>query len=308
MNITLLTGGVGGSKLGLGFHHIGCELTAIVNTGDDVVVHGLHVSPDPDILIYTLADVVNAANGWGIRDDTFHVAEQLTHYGRDTWFQLGDRDLATHIYRTTMLSSGATLSEALDAIRKCHDVSARILPMSDDPVCTMLHTDQGVMHLQEYLVRRRCQPQVRKIEYRGAVQARPAPGVIDAIKTADLVVIAPSNPLISIGPIVAVPGVRSALRQKRDGVVAVCPLVGGKSLKGPTDRMMAQLGYDVSAAAIAGMYRDICSALILDNSDDGDCAAVEAAGLRPVLLRTMMETLEDKGALAEAILARCAPS
>jgi LPPG:FO 2-phospho-L-lactate transferase len=303
MKVTLLSGGVGGSKLGLGFYRVpDCDLTAIANTGDDIVVHGLHVSPDPDILIYTLADVVNTAMGWGIRDESFAVAKVLAQYGRETWFQLGDRDLATHIHRTAMMSSGATLSQAIESIRTALRVSARVLPMSDDPVCTMLETNEGVMHLQEYLVRRRCEPVIRGIEIRGAFSAKPAPSVIDAIAGADIVVIAPSNPLISIAPILGVPGIRAALRERRETVAAVCPLVGGKSLKGPTDKMMVELGYDLSPREIAGMYADFCGTLVLDRSDDGECAAVEALGVKPILLPTIMQTLADKIGLAEAIM------
>lgn len=303
MRVTLLTGGVGGSKLALGFYRIAdCELTAIANTGDDIVMHGLRISPDPDILMYTLADVVNPATGWGFRDETFTVATGLAGYGRETWFQLGDRDFATHIHRTAMLSSGATLSQAIETIRRSLDISARVLPMSDDRVATMLDTDEGRMHLQEYFVRHRCEPVVRAIAFEGAAQARPAPGIIEAIANADLVVIAPSNPLISIGPILAVPGIRDALRRRREHVISVCPLVGGKSLKGPTDKMMAQLGYGVSSAAVATMYADFCGTMILDPADDGACASVEAAGVRAVVLPVVMHTLEAKVRLAQSIM------
>lgn len=303
MKITLLTGGVGGSKLALGFDRMaGCELTAIANTGDDIVMHGLHVSPDPDILMYTLAGAVNPDTGWGFRDETFAVAKGLAGYGRETWFQLGDRDFATHIHRSAMLSCGATLSQAIESIRRPLDISARVLPMSDDPVATMLDTSEGRMHLQEYFVRRRCEPLVRAIAFDGAAQAKPAPGVVEAIADADLIVIAPSNPLISIGPILAVPGIRDALRSRRDRIVSVCPLVGGKSLKGPTDRMMAQLGYEVAPTAVAAMYSDFCGTMILDSADEGECPKLEAAGLRAVVLPTVMQTLEDKIRLAQSIM------
>ena len=304
MKVALLTGGVGGSKLALGFYLLpDCELTAIANTGDDITMHGLHVSPDPDILIYTLADVVNPDTGWGFRDDSFAVAKGLAQYGRETWFQLGDRDLATHIHRTAMLASGAMLSQAIDSIRIAFGVSARVLPMSDDPVGTMLETDEGVMHLQEYLVRRRCEPVIRAVEFRGASAATPAPGVVEAIADADIVVVAPSNPLISIAPILAIRGIRAALRQRRDTVVAVCPLGGGKSLKGPTDKMMTELGYDLSPREIAGMYTDFCGTLVLDRGDDGECAAVEALGVKTLLLPTIMRTLPEKTALAQSVMA-----
>ncbi len=305
MNVTLLTGGVGGSKLALGFYRADdCALTAIVNTGDDIVMHGLHVSPDPDILLYTLAEVVNPATGWGIKDDTFQVAAGLAACGRETWFQLGDRDLATHIHRTAMMKSGASLSQTVDAIRLSLGVTARVLPMSDNPVTTMLETDAGIMHLQEYLVRRHCEPVVRSLEYRGAFAAKAAPGVIDAIAEADMVVIAPSNPFISIAPILAVPGICNALRPRRESVAAVCPLVGGKSLKGSTDKMMTELGYHLSPREIARMYADFCGTMVLDHCDDSECGAVEDTGMTPVLLPTVMRTLADKIGLAETIMFR----
>ncbi len=301
----MLTGGVGGSKLALGFYNAkNCELTAIANTGDDIEMHGLHVSPDPDILVYTLADLVNPATGWGIRDDTFHVAKALAGYGRETWFQLGDRDLATHVHRTAMMKSGATLSQAIDAIRSSLGVSARVLPMSDDAVATILRTGEGEMHLQKYLVKRHCQPEVRGIEFCGISAASAAPGVTEAIRDAELVVVAPSNPLISIGPIIGITAIREALRARRDRVVAVSPLVGDKSLKGPTDKMMAELGYQVSSLTVATLYRDFCGSIVLDRSDDCDCAFVEDIGVAPILLPSVMRTLADKVGLAEALMAR----
>src|SRR5262245_3119308 len=216
MKIVALAGGVGGSRLGLGLNRV-MDLRAlptIPNTGDDIVMHGLHVSPDPDILIYTLADVVNPGTGWGFRDESFRVAEGLARYGREVWFQLGDRDLATHIHRSAMLAGGATLSQAIESIRHALGVTACILPMSNDAVPTMLETDEGRMHLQEYFVRRKCEPTLRGIEFSGATAAKPAPGVIEAIEQADLIVVTPSNPLISIGPILAIPGIREALRRQ----------------------------------------------------------------------------------------------
>jgi LPPG:FO 2-phospho-L-lactate transferase len=305
MKVALLAGGVGGSKLALGFYHAkDCELTVIANTGDDIVMHGLHVSPDPDILLYTLAGIVNPATGWGIRDETFQVAQGLAAYGRETWFQLGDRDLATHVHRTAMMKSGATLSQCLDAIRVALGVSARVLPMSDDPVATFLRTGEGEMHLQEYLVLRRCEPEVQGVEFRGIAGAAAAPGVAEAIRDSNLIVIAPSNPFISIGPIIGIPAIRDALQARRSDVVAVSPLVGGKSLKGPADKMMAELGYEVSSRSVAALYREFCGSFVLDRSDDSECAAVESLGVIPVLLPTVMNSLANKAGLAEAIMAR----
>jgi LPPG:FO 2-phospho-L-lactate transferase len=304
MKIAALAGGVGGSKLVLGLYRVmdPRDLTVIANTGDDVVMHGLRVSPDPDILIYTLADLVNPETGWGFRGETFHVAKGLPQYCRPTWFQLGDRDLATHIHRSAMLASGATLSQVIKSIRTAHGVRARILPMSDQFVPTMLDTDEGRMHLQDYFVRRRCEPSLRGIEFSGIADARPAPGVIDAIEQADGIIITPSNPLISIGPILSVPGVRAALCKRRERVVAVCPLVGGKSLKGPSDRMMAQLGYDVSAVGVARLYADFCSAIVMDNEDMDQSPALKALDVRPIVCPTVMRTLEDKERLAQIVL------
>jgi LPPG:FO 2-phospho-L-lactate transferase len=304
MKIAILTGGVGGSKLALGFYRVADrrELTMIVNTGDDVVMHGLHISPDPDILAYTLADAVNPETGWGFREETFRVAEGLKQYGRQTWFRLGDRDFATHIHRTAMLRNGAALSEAIDSIRVALGVQSRILPMSDDPVPTMLETSEGRLHLQDYFVRRRCEPKLRSIEFEGASKAQPAAGVIVAIEDAELIVLSPSNPLISIGPILALPAIRQALRRKRQRVIAVSPLIGGKSLKGPSDKMMAELGYEVSSAGVARLYADICATMVIDPADADQRSSIEALDIRPVICPTLMQTLADKERLARAIL------
>jgi LPPG:FO 2-phospho-L-lactate transferase len=304
MKIVLLAGGVGGSKLGLGFYRTinPADLTIIANTGDDIVMHGLHVSPDPDIMMYTLAGLVNPETGWGFKGETFRVAEGLARYGRPTWFQLGDGDLATHIHRTAMLKEGATLSQAMESIRAALGVKCAILPMTNAPVPTMLETDNGRMHLQEYFVRRKCEPRLRSIEFAGVDRTEAAPGVIDSVRAAEAIVIAPSNPLISIGPILAVPGIGDALRAARARVIAVCPLVGGKSLKGPSDKMMLELGYDVSALGVARLYRDICSTFMIDEADADQRACIEALGMQAVVLPTIMRTVEDKETLARAIL------
>lgn len=305
MKITALAGGVGGSKLLLGLYRVmdPADLTVIVNTGDDIVIHGLHVSPDPDIITYTLAGVVNDEHGWGIAGETFHVAEGLSRYGRPTWFKLGDRDLATHIHRSALLREGATLSQAMESIRTALGVRCRMLPMSDDPVPTMLDTDEGRMHLQDYLVRRRCEPRLKSIAFEGVERARPAPGVIEAIEAADGILITPSNPLISIGPILSVPGAREALRKRRADVVSVCPLVGGKSLKGPSDKMMAELGYEVSAAGAASLYRDVCGMFMIDEADEMTGGAIETLGMKAVVRPTVMKSVEDKERLARHVLA-----
>jgi LPPG:FO 2-phospho-L-lactate transferase len=278
------------------------ELSVIVNTGDDIVLHGLSISPDLDIVTYTLAGVVDSEKGWGLRGETFHALKRLAAFGRPSWFNLGDRDLATHIHRSAMLREGATLSEAAESIRCALGVQATILPMSDQPVPTVIETDQGHLHFQEFLVERRAEPVVRAIAFDGIERALPAPGVLESIARAAGIVICPSNPLISIGPILAVPGIREVLRARRKDVVAVCPIVGGKSLKGPSDRMLAQLGFEVTASAVAHMYRDICGRFVIDPADAREQAKIESLGMEAVVRPTVMKSLEDKERLAREVL------
>jgi len=304
MDIVALAGGIGASKLLLGLNRImdPRDLTVVVNTGDDIVMHGLSISPDLDIVTYTLADLVNPDTGWGFRDETFRALEQLAVYGRPQWFHLGDRDLATHIHRTAMLRAGARLSEVANSIREALGVRARILPMSDQPVPTMIETGEGRLHFQEYLVQRRAEPTVRAISFDGIGLAHPAPGVLEGLERASSIVICPSNPLISIGPILAVPGVREALRRRRTRVVAVCPIVGGKSLKGPSDQMLAQLGHDVSTVGVARMYQDICGTIVIDPVDSAQSSEIESLGMEVVIHPTVMRNVEDKDLLARRVV------
>lgn len=304
MDIVALAGGIGASKLLLGLNRVmdPRDLTVVVNTGDDIVMHGLSISPDLDIVTYTLAGLVNPDTGWGLRDETFRALEQLAVYGRPQWFHLGDRDLATHIHRTAMLRAGVPLSEVAASIREALGVQARILPMTNQPVPTMIETSEGRLHFQEYLVQRRAEPIVRAISFDGIELARPAPGVLEALEGARSIVICPSNPLISIGPILAVPGVREAMRKRRTQVVAVCPIVGGKSLKGPSDQMLAQLGHNVSALGVARMYQDICGTIVIDPIDSAQRSAIESLGVEVVIHPTVMRNLEDKGLLARRIM------
>jgi LPPG:FO 2-phospho-L-lactate transferase len=309
MNIVALAGGIGASKLLLGLHREmdPRELTVVVNTGDDIVLHGLWISPDLDIVTYTLAGVVDSVKGWGFRDETFHTLERLAALGRPSWCNLGDRDLATHIHRTAMLRDGASLSQAAESIRQALGVHAQILPMSDQPVPTQIETDQGRLHFQEYLVERRAEPVVRAIAFEGAENAVPAPRVLESIASAAAIIICPSNPLISIGPILSIPGIRDALRSRRKDVVAVCPIVGGKSLKGPSDRMLAQLGFAVAASAVARMYQDICARFVIDVSDASQGAQIESLGMEAVILPTVLSTIEDKQRLARELLQLLTP-
>ena len=304
LKITALAGGVGASKLLLGLYQVmdPRELTIIVNTGDDIVLHGLRISPDLDIVTYTLAGIVDAKKGWGFRGETFHALKRLALYGRANWFNLGDRDLATHIHRTALLAEGRTLSQAADSIRTALGVKSRILPMSDDPIPTIIDSNEGPLHFQEYLVKRRAEPVVRGIRFAGVESARPAPGILDAIANADRIIICPSNPLISIGPILAVPRVREELRAHKEKVFAVCPIVGGKSLKGPSDKMLAQLGHDSTALGVARLYADFTDTFVIDPADESQSAAISALGMKVAILPTVMKTFTQKRNLARALL------
>jgi LPPG:FO 2-phospho-L-lactate transferase len=304
LRVTALAGGVGASKLLLGLYEVmdPRALTVIVNTGDDITLHGLKISPDLDIVTYTLAGIVDPAKGWGFRGETFHALKRLAKYGRADWFNLGDRDLATHIHRTALLAEGKTLTEAAESVRTTLGVKARILPMSDEPTPTIIDSSEGVLHFQEYLVKRRCEPIVQAIRFEGAESARPAPGVLQAIQDADLIIICPSNPLISIGPILAVPGIRGALRERKKDVIAVCPIVGGKSLKGPSDKMLAQLDYGSSASSVAKLYADFTGIFVLDLQDKSQQKAIRALGIDVTILPTVMKTRAQKRKLARAIL------
>jgi LPPG:FO 2-phospho-L-lactate transferase len=305
VTVTALAGGIGASKLLLGLYQAmdPARLTIIVNTGDDIVLHGLKISPDLDIVTYTLAGVVNPTTGWGFRGETFHMLKRLGTFGREIWFNLGDRDLATHIHRTDLLKRGATLSQVAESVRHALGVKSRILPMSDQPVPTIIETRDGRLHFQEYLIKYRTEPGIRAIHFDGVRHAHPAPGVLEAICDADRVIICPSNPLISIGPILAVPRVREQLRARRESVVAVCPIVGGKSLKGPSDKMLIQTGAGSSAAAVAKLYADFTGTFVIDRRDAKQADAIRALGMKVVVLPTVMRTMADKRKLAKALLA-----
>ena len=301
--ITALAGGVGASKLLLGLYDVAdpARLAAIVNTGDDITLHGLKISPDLDIVTYTLAGIIDPAKGWGFRGETFHALKRLAVFGRVNWFNLGDRDLATHIHRTAMLAEGKSLTEAAESIRAALGVKSRILPMSDQPVPTIIDSDEGALHFQEYLVKRRAEPVVRGIRFDGVESARPAPGVLEAIRDADRIIVCPSNPLISIGPILAVGGIREALRARRKDVIAVCPIVGGKSLKGPSDKMLVQLGYESSAQAVANLYADFTGIFVLDPADETHVEKIKELDMKVAVIPTVMKTPSDKRKLARAL-------
>ena len=303
-SITALAGGVGASKLLLGLCEVmdPRQLTVIVNTGDDITLHGLKISPDLDIVTYTLAGIVDESKGWGYRGETFHALKRLAVFGRENWFNLGDRDLATHIHRTAILAAGNSLADAAETIRTALGVKCRVLPMSNEPVPTIIETNEGALHFQEYLVKRRTEPIVRSIRFEGAANASPAPGVLDAVRNADRILICPSNPLISIGPILAVPSIREGLRGRKNDVIAVCPIVGGKSLKGPSDKMLMQLGYESSARGVAKLYCDFTGTFVIDPADKSQADAIGSLGMQVAVIPTIMKTRAQKRKLARALL------
>jgi len=304
MKITALAGGVGASKFLLGLTSVMPpeDVTIIANTGDDIEMFGLRICPDIDTVTYTLAGVIDDRAGWGLRNDTFECLHNLASYGEDTWFNLGDKDLATHIFRTNQLRQGSSVSEITLEVCRRLGVRSTILPMTDEYTPTRVTTDDGEMHFQEYFVRRRCEPRVRSLRFDGIDSARPAPGVLDAITGADGVVVCPSNPFISIGPILGVPGVRDALVQTRSKIVAITPIIGGKALKGPAADMLRDLGHEVSAASVAAMYRDFLDIFIVDQSDAGLERDVLELGIEARLADTIMSSLEKKKELASFVL------
>jgi LPPG:FO 2-phospho-L-lactate transferase len=305
VKVTTLAGGVGAARFLEGLVQVVAQedITVISNTGDDEDFFGLRVSPDIDIVIYTLAGAINADTGWGLAGETFRALEALGRFGYETWFGLGDGDLATHVHRTKMLHDGATLSEATRSIAAAYGLRLTLLPVSDDRIRTMVETAAGeTLAFQEYFVKRHTEDEVRAVRFDGIEAAVPAPGVLDAILRADVVAVAPSNPIVSIGPLLAVRGVRDALRDTRAKVVGVSPIVGGKTIKGPADRMMASLGMTPTAAGVAEAYRDFLDVLVIDDEDRDLAPAVEATGVRAVVAQTIMRGPAEKRALAEVVL------
>jgi LPPG:FO 2-phospho-L-lactate transferase len=302
--IVALAGGIGAARFLQGLVRVVPEeeVTVIVNTGDDIELYGLHISPDLDIIMYTLAGIVNEETGWGIRGDTFHSLETLQKYGQETWFKLGDKDLATHIYRTSLIKSGLPLSEVTSMLCRSLGLKVKILPMTNDNVETKIITDKGVMHFQEYLVKRGAQDKVINVMFEGAEKAQPAPGVVDSILEADAVIVCPSNPIVSIGTILSVKNVRSALKETKAKVAAISPIVVGRPIKGPADKLMQGLGLEVSAFSVANLYRDFLDVFIIDQADQTERNRIERLGLNVTVTNTIMKSLEDKIKLANATL------
>jgi LPPG:FO 2-phospho-L-lactate transferase len=287
------------------------ELTVIVNTGDDLELHGLYISPDLDTVMYTLAGLANAQTGWGVRDETWSASEMLARYGRPTWFGLGDHDLATHIVRTQALRSGESLSAVTDRMKSALGVDARLLPMTDDPMSTKIRTDEGWLDFQDYFVRRHFTDTVREVRFDGADTASPAPGTLEAVTEAELIVIAPSNPFVSVGPILAVPGLLDVLMSAPARVVAISPIVGGNALRGPAAAMLDSLAGEIGAAGVArhyaGRYPGLLDGFVIDEADGVDAREIAATGLAVHVERTVLAEERDRRALAERLLAITMP-
>jgi len=328
--IVVFTGGTGGSKLVQGLQNVIApdELTVIVNTGDDLEWWGLHVSPDVDSVLYGLADLLSKDRGWGVEDDSFRCLERMKQLGQPSWFSLGDLDLATHLTRSAMLRAGRTLTEATAELAAKFGIRARVLPMSDDKVSTMLDTSKGTLTFQEYFVRERHQLEVQAVRFDGVERAHPAPSVIESIERAEAIVFAPSNPVTSIGPILAVPGIRDALQRTGALVVAVSPIVAGAAVSGPAGELMKMMGWPSTFAGVAKAYEDFLDVLVADRADAQAISSQQLAvrqiavghqagsrspihnpqptPLRVVCTNTIMRSAADKRELAEFVLGACA--
>lgn len=301
--ITVLCGGVGAARL-LGLlqrEAPNFEYTAVVNVADDLVLHGLTICPDLDTVTYTLAGLNNEVTGWGLVDESWQVNQELAKLGGESWFQLGDRDMATHLYRTQRLNEGATKSEVAAEIARHHGVPITILPVSNDPVSTYLETDIGELSFQEYFVKHRHSVPVSKITFRGVEVATPTAESISAIENSSHILFAPSNPLLSIAPILAIPGMTEALKVRRESVAAVSPLIGGRALKGPADHLMTEMGFESSSYGVAAYYGDLVGHWFIDETDAADAPRIESLGASVSILPTVMSDPSSASALAHGI-------
>jgi LPPG:FO 2-phospho-L-lactate transferase len=299
-----LAGGVGGAKLADGLYRVvpSEELAVIVNTADDLTLFGLRICPDLDTVMYTLAGLANPQTGWGLAGDTFRALEMLGCYGEATWFRLGDQDLATHLARTRMLAQGQTLTQVTQHLAERLGVQARLLPMCDEPVATLVDTPKGQLSFQDYFVQGGGQDRVLSLRYEGIHEARLGPAVQQALERARLIVLCPSNPLLSMGPILSVPGLRDRLRRTEALKVAVSPLVGGKALRGPLVRLLQDLGYETNQETIARFYKDFLDILVLDHRDRGEAEQVEALGIKVAIMDTVMNSVQERESLARQVL------
>jgi LPPG:FO 2-phospho-L-lactate transferase len=304
LKVTCLAGGVGAARFLQGLVRVVSreDVTVVVNTGDDIELYGLHVSPDLDIVSYTLAGIVDEEKGWGVKDDTFSCLGMLKNLGCESWFNLGDKDLATHIYRTHLLEEGFSLSEVTAKICRSLGLEETILPMTNDRFETRILTDKGEMHFQEYMVKRGMRDRVLGVRFEGVEQAKPAPEALNAILEASGIIVCPSNPIVSIGTILSVRGIREALKKTRAKIVAISPIIAGTVVKGPAEKLMKGLGMEVSAFSVADLYKDFLDVFILDTADKKQKPRVEALGIKAIVVDTLMKTMEDKIRLAKVAL------
>jgi LPPG:FO 2-phospho-L-lactate transferase len=304
MKIVALSGGVGGAKLADGLYQALAPdmLTLIVNTGDDFDHYGLRICPDLDTALYTLAGIANEATGWGVAGDTWTALDMLRRYGVDAWFQVGDRDFATHILRTERLRAGTALSEVTAELAASLDIHATILPMADEPVPTRVRTPEGELAFQDYFVRRRHEVDALSVRYEGAESARSTAQVQKALAEAGVILLCPSNPFVSIGPILAIAGMRDLIHSAHAPRVAISPIIGGRALKGPADRMLATMGREVSAFGVAAWYGDLLDGMVIDQQDAAQAPRIEALGLRTLVTNTVMASAEDRVQLARDVL------
>ena len=302
--ITALAGGVGAARFLTGLNQIVKQqgISVIGNTGDDINLFGLHISPDLDIVAYTLAGIVDDDRGWGVKGDTYECLEMLRKLGLDTWFTLGDRDFATHIFRTDLLKKGFTLSQVTDQICQSLGLQIHLMPMSDDKFETRIKVEGGSVHFEEYFVKRAAKEAVLGVEFAGAAEAKPSPKVIDSIMKAERVIICPSNPIVSIGTILSVKGVKEALQKTNAKIVGISPIVAGAPIKGPADKLLRGLGLEVSAFSVAKIYADFLDSFIVDNLDAAEKGAIEDLGINVKVTNTVMKSLADKVKLARVAL------
>jgi len=303
--IAALTGGTGGAKLIEGLASIldPAGLTIICNTGDDAIFHGLYVAPDIDTILYTLAGLIDAERGWGISGESFVVLQQLERLGEQTWFNLGDKDLATHIVRTKLLGQGRKLSHTVDQVRRALGLTSKILPMSDDRIETRVTTREGEMSFQEFFVKERWTPEVLAVDFAGAAQSRPAPGVLEAIRDAEGIIVCPSNPITSLGPILAVPGLRAALKETAARIIAVSPMIGTRAISGPAHKLMLASGREPSASGVAEGYDDFLDAFLIAEEDSCLAQRIESLQIEVVCTNIRMPTRAEKQRLAREVLA-----
>lgn len=301
--VVALAGGVGGARLSHGLYQVLPEgnLTIIVNTGDDFIFNGLNISPDLDTVCYTLADIANYERGWGIHNDSFQVLDQIRKLGGESWFSIGDKDLATHLYRTSEINHGTRLSDVTKLICQKLGISAKVIPMSDEVIQTKIRDQNGTwMDFQEYFVHQQCQPKVKEFKFSGIEKAKPAPGVLEAISESDLIIICPSNPWVSIDPILGIAGIAEAFASKC--AIAVSPLIGGNAVKGPLAKMYLELGISASSVSVAEHYKELINGIVIDHIDHAEIGPIEAFGIITQTLEILMKDIKDRKRLAIEVL------